>query len=201
MPFDGLVKTDTVGLNRRSIDGLLASLGIQPVPDDVLERHKAEQVNRHRASLLYRHPALHRASVLAASLGTIASAFAFLSYNFVPSAGSIAALAGLLTCLMATAELALFARIKRPAVWIESLESFDTDSARAPVPPPILQLVDRIGEASGTVRFAVGTLYQEHVALDPYIIAEAYDAHTKTTSRACLGIWDGEAIIHMARQS
>jgi hypothetical protein len=47
----------------------------------------------------------------------------------------------------------------------------------------------------------VGTLYQEHVALDPYIIAEKYDRDTKTITRACLGIWDGDQIIAIAKQS
>jgi hypothetical protein len=188
MPFDGLVKADAVDLNRRSIDGVLASLGIQPVPHAVLERHKAEQVKRHPASFFHRHPSMHRLSILAGSIGSIASAFMFMSYNFVTSPGSIASLTALLTCLAATAELALFARIKRPAVWIETLASFDTGQARATVPASILNLVDQIGNASGEVRFAVGTLYQEHVVIDPYIIAETYEPVTKTATRACVGI-------------
>jgi hypothetical protein len=200
MPFDGLVKTHTVDLTQRSIDAVLATLGIQPIPNAVLEQHKAEQVNTHPASLFYRRPILHRMAVLTASAGTIASAFVFLSYNFVPSAASVTALTILSACLMATAELVLFARIKKPAAWRENLESFDTERARVSVPPPILDLIDQIDEVSDGVRFAVGTLYQEHVALDPYIIAETYDARTKTTSRACLGIWDGDKVIHVAKQ-
>jgi hypothetical protein len=47
----------------------------------------------------------------------------------------------------------------------------------------------------------VGTLYQENVVLDPYLIAEKYDSDTKTTTRACLGIWDGDRIIDIAQQS
>jgi hypothetical protein len=201
MPFDGLVKTHSVDLTRRPIDVVLARLGIQPVPNEILEQHKAEQVDRHPASLFYRRPMLHRMAVLTASVGAIASAFVFMSYNFIPSAASIAALTVLMTCLMATAELVLFARIKQPAAWRETLESFDTAQARASVPPPLLNLVDQIGEVSGGVRFALGTLYQEHVALDPYIIAETYDALTRTTSQACLGIWDGDRIVHLAKQS
>lgn len=200
MPFDGLVQAHTVDLNRRSIDVLLTSLRIRPVPLEVLEQHKAEQVDKHPASLFFRRPAVHRAAVLVASVGSIVSAFVFMSYNLIPSAASVTALTILMVCLMATAELVVFARIKRPAVWRETPASFDQVQARASVPLPILSVVDRIDEASGGVRFAVGTLYQEHVALDPYLIAETYDAETKTTSRVCLGIWDGDEVIHLAQQ-
>ncbi len=201
MPFDGLAKTYTADLNHCSIDTLLASLGIEPVSKDILEQHKVDQVNKHPASFFFRHPALHRVLTLASSVGAVASTFLFMSYNFVPSAASITVLAVLLACLMATTELVLFTRVKRPSAWRESQFSVRKDQAREPLPPPILNLVRQIDDASDGVRFTVGTLYQEQVVLDPYIVVEKYDHETMTTTAACLGIWDGDRILHIASQS
>jgi hypothetical protein len=199
MPFDGLLKAYAVDLNRCSIDVLLASRGIQPVPGDVLEQHKAEQILKHPPSFFYRHPALHRVAVLASCVATMASIAAFMSCQITPpSNAAIAALAAVMAFLLTTVELVVFARARHPASWRET--PLDRNRAAALLPPPVLDLVDRVDGAAG-VKFLVGTLYQEDVALDPYIIAEKYDHATKTTTRACLGIWDGDQIIAIATHS
>jgi hypothetical protein len=137
--------------------------------------------------------------LLLACAATLASIEVFMSYNFVPSAASIAALGVMLTSLMAAAELGLFTRVKRPATWQESRFPVDAPQARASLPRPILDLVDQIDDGSRTVTFTVGTLYQEHVTLDPYILAETFDFETMKTTTACLGIWDGDEIIAIAK--
>jgi hypothetical protein len=202
MPFDGLVKTHTIDLNRCSIDALLAAHGIAAVPQEVLEQHKADQVNKHRASLFYRRPALHTLSTVVACLATLTSVAVFMFCNTTsPTAASITALAGVMISMMTVIELVLFARIKKPAAWRESSFSTEADKARESLPLPILDLVDRIDAGAHGVKFSVGTLYQEHVALDPYILAEKYDHDTATMTTACLGIWDGDQIIQIAQQS
>jgi hypothetical protein len=200
MPFDGLLKAYTVDLNRCSIDVLLASYGIEAVPAETLEQHKAEQIRQNPASLFHRRPALHRLAVLASCAATIASTAVFMSCRITPpSNAAIAALAVVMGCLLTTVELAVFTRVKRPAAWRET--PLDKSNSPALLPPPVLELVDRIDDGANGVKFLVGTLYQEHVALDPYVIAEKYDYDTKTTTRACLGIWDGDRIIDIATQS
>nr|WP_294525987.1 hypothetical protein [uncultured Rhodopila sp.] len=199
MPFDGLLKAYTVDLNRCSIDVLLASHGIEAVPEEVLEQHKAEQIRQNPASLFHRRPLLHRLSVLASCGATLGSIALFMSCQITPpSNAAIAALALVMACLMTTVELVLFTRIKRPASWQET--PLNKQQAQTLLPRPVLDLVERIDDGSSGVNFLVGTLYQEHVALDPYIIAEKYDRDTKTTTRVCLGIWDGDQIIDIARQ-
>jgi hypothetical protein len=200
MPFDGLLKAYTVDLNRCSIGVLLASYGIEPVPEDVLEQHKAEQVRINPASLFHRRPALHRLLVLTSCVATIASIAVFMSCRITPpSAAAIASLALVMGCFMTMVELVLFTRVRRPAAWQET--PLDKNQARTLLPRPVLDLVDRIDGGAHGVKFVVGTLYQENVVLDPYLIAEKYDSDTKTTTRACLGIWDGDRIIDIAQQS
>nr|WP_294556154.1 hypothetical protein [uncultured Rhodopila sp.] len=200
MPFDGLLKADTVGLNRCSISVLLASRGIQPVPEDVLEQHKAEEIRKNPPSFFHRHPALHRLSVLASCSATIASMAVFMSCRITPpSNAAIVALAAVMGCLLTTVQLVAFTRARRPASWQEA--QLDRNRAADLLPPPVLDLVDRIDDGANGVRFLVGTLYQEHVALDPYIVAEKFDHDTKTTTRACIAIWDGDQIIGIAKQS
>lgn len=200
MPFDGLLKAYTVDPDRCSIDVLLASYGIEPVREEILDRHKAEQIRLHPASLFHRRPVLHRLLVLTSCVATIASIGVFMSCRITPpSDAAIASLALVMACFMAMVELVLFTRVKRPAVWQET--PLDKSRAQTLLPPPVLELVDRIGDGAAGVKYKVGTLYQEHVALDPYLIAEKYDRDTKTTTRACLGIWDGDRIIDIAKQS
>ena len=116
-----------------------------------------------------------------------------------PSNAAIAALALVMASFMSMVELVLFTRVKRPASWQET--PLDRNRAQTLLPPPVLDLLDRIDEGSSGVKFVVGTLYQEHVALDPYLIAEKYDHDSKTTTRSCLAIWDGDQIISIAKQA
>nr|WP_294506444.1 hypothetical protein [uncultured Rhodopila sp.] len=200
MPFDGLLQAYTVDRNRCSIDVLLASYGIEPVPEDVLEQHKAEEVRKNPASLFHRRPALHKLLVLTSCSATIASIALFMSCQMTPpSNAAIAALALVMASFMSMVELVLFTRVKRPASWQET--PLDRNRAQTLLPPPVLDLLDRIDEGSSGVKFVVGTLYQEHVALDPYLIAEKYDHDSKTTTRSCLAIWDGDQIISIAKQA
>jgi hypothetical protein len=200
MPFDGLLKANAVDLNRCSIGVLLASRGIRPVPEDVLEQHKAEEIRKHPPSLFYRYPVLHRLAVLASCAATIASIAVFMSCQTAPpSNGAIIALASVMACLLTTVELVAFTRARRPAAWQEV--PLDRNQAPDLLPAPVLDLVDRVDDGTRGVRFLVGTLYQEHVALDPYLIAEKFDYDTKTATRACLGIWDGDRIIGIARNA
>ena len=138
--------------------------------------------------------------MLTSCVATLASIAVFMSCRITPpSDAAIAALALVMGCFMTTVELVLFTRVKRPAAWQET--PLDKNQAETLLPRPVLDLVERIDDGSNGVKFMVGTLYQEHVALDPYIIAEKYDRDTKTTTRACLGIWDGDQIIDIAKQS
>jgi hypothetical protein len=200
MPFDGLLKAYTTDLNRCSIDALLAARGIQAVPGEVLDQHKAEQIRKNPASLFHRRPALHRLAVLASCVATLASIAVFMSCRITPpSTAAVLALAAVMACLMTTVELVVFTRVRRPASWRE--DPLDKNRAAALLPPAVLDLVDRLGDNANGVEFVVGTLYQEHVALDPYLIAVKYDHDTKTTTRACLAIWDGDRVIDIATQS
>jgi hypothetical protein len=175
---------------------MLASLGIVPVTDEVLEAHKQREIDKHPPSLFYIRPHLHRLMLFLSGVGTVFSVN--LLTTFAPLHPAWTGVMAILPCACAVLlmKLVFFQTVKGPACWIEKPMQ---QPELAQMPTPLIGLVERVRHAAPTLKFTIGTLYQDVTALDPYVSVQGYDSATNMTVRACLGIWDGQKIIEMAQ--
>ncbi len=201
MPFDGLVLRDRV-VRRNELAETLTSLGIVPVSDAILQAHKRIEVAKHPGSVFYRRPDLHRMLVLGSFISTVLSIQMFM---FCTPSDSWAVLMLLcpMICMIMMMRLTLFLpTVKGPARWVEKTRIYRREHLQsdfAKMPTPLLRLVDQVHSAAPALEFTIGTLFQEEKVLDPYVLVRCYDPITGMISQACLGIWDGKKIIHMAQ--
>lgn len=206
MPFDGLTKlrNDYGHLSGCSIEVILASLGIEAVPDAVLQKHKAQEIARHPASLFHRRPDLHVLFTLLSFIGTVMLLFVGTSPYVVNRTGLGVTCCLSIICFAMMIKLTLFTTLVSPASWIEGYPTKNyrrmdgkLKSEFASVPAPIMALVEQIRTVAPDAEFTIGTLFQKRVALDPYILV----SNGTTSWSACLGIWDGRKIIQIAQQT
>lgn len=199
MPFDGLVKSKTFTKDVGSINAVLASLGIEPVSKDVLTKHKAQELARHPPSLFYRRPHLFPVFTFLCFVSVIMSFVLALSLVDQTLASVRLSLLGVMVVSAAMLmKLVLSTRIVEPAQWVETRPMYFENTK---MPDALMQLARQIKDAAPSVKFVVGTLYQNSFPLDPYLMVEKYDFSTgNMTTSACLGIWDGKTIIHIAKQ-
>lgn len=187
MPFDG---TRNASLAER-----LAWAGITPVPDSVLEAHKAAEIRKHPESRLYRHREKMPRYIVQVSYaigGLMASGATVLWWGpdtsnavfFGTLCGIGATIASLMTSITVLSEI----QIKGPAEWQERLWGGELPTALTVIARAAQQVEPRS-------RLVIGELIQDSVVLDPYLILST------GTERVCLGIWDGEAIIAIATRS
>lgn len=206
MPFDGLI----IAFDKRDLTSLLADLGIEPVSVAVLERHKADEIAKHPPSRMWRHPGLFQITGLLLTLASMMASFTMwteYARGAAPMAGHW--LAGLIPvtavsiCLMLRFNLG--ASLKTPARWVEAdcypINFVVETHFLYPfaVPKAVKDIAFRIATEDRDVKFVVGTLYQKTIALDPYLLVEKIDPVTGRQTRACLGVWDGDKIIHIAK--
>jgi hypothetical protein len=203
MPFDGLASTYTrQSFSHQPLDAVLAALGIEPVPDAVLQTHKTLELAKHPPSFFYGRRSLWVSLYMLSMLGTVV----------VPQIG-IALHSSLVVhwamqvyvtvSFGAMVKLTMFTKIREPARWVEEIQLKPRRrwaGNNAISPKPIQRLVDQVYEADPYVRFVVGTLYQKTTMLDPYLCVEKFDYATGKWASACLGVWDGDTISHLAGQ-
>ena len=176
--------------------------------DDVLERHKLAEIAKHPPSRMWRYPGLFQLTGIFLTVVTLASLITCFTM-WVEVAHDTAPIEAALVVTFATALSVLFmvkcnlaTSLKAPARWIEGycakrhrshfLYPFN-------VPNEISSIAARIFAEDRDVSFIVGTLYQRKIELDPYLLVEKTDPLTGQCSRACLGVWDGDEIIHLAK--
>ena len=178
MPLDG---ANFVTPAQHVLDAAAAAGGISPVPPEVLDRHKQEQLQRHQAGWAYRH---HRPIELVLATVMVAGVIAFfvLFSAHLAAAGCVAGLAG-----VAAAVGPMLMPVRGPSMWRER-ECLNL----ADVHPAVREQAERLQRHLPEVGFVVGELFQERVKLDPYLVAELYGA------RLVLGIWDGDRLIARA---
>jgi hypothetical protein len=194
MPFDG--STLRYRVVRNELTDTLASLGIVPVSDAILEQHKLAEIARHPASLFHRRPDLHCVLILTSFIGTI------LSMALLMADEPVVATVMTMTMMTLLMKFTVFQTVVRPARWVEKTLTYrrsDLHLDFCKLPTPLLGLVDRVHKAIPTAQYTIGTLYQERAVLDPYILVKHYDHASGMTTTACLGIWDGKTIIRMAQ--
>jgi hypothetical protein len=159
----------------------MSASGLGMIDTRRLDEHKIDQLRAHRPGWAYRHRVAltsAQAILLLAGLTVFIGACSAGLYGY----GLIASCAPLGLAL----SLPLIP-VRGPAQWRESA---DPDLQR--VHPVIRQRALRLKEQLPEVDFRIGELFQEHIRLDPYLLADYRGAQT------VLGIWDGEVLIACA---
>ncbi len=187
MPFDGSRNAD--------LATRLAWSGIVPVPDAVLEAHKAEEIRKHPPSWLYRHRGSFPDFLVFGSLSMaigVGISVTVRHWSTEPDrlvsimSGLLVVIATFVLLVFVAAIVAGLAGVKGPAEWRQR-EYGDQKM------PGALRDVARIARgAEPNARLIIGELIQDRVVLDPYLLL-AYRGE-----RVCLGIWDGDRVIEIA---
>ena len=181
MPFDPVYRSFEHHRPEHDLDRAIASLGIQAIPSELLQRHKLEQLGRHPPGWIHAHQvAIRFTQSLALAIGLLG--FAMLRAVGAPSL-AFATMVGMVAVVL----VPMLVRSQGPASWRERL---DRDLVN--VHPELRHVALNIRRVLPDVAFYVGELRQDRVLLDPYLIAECRG------QRAILGIWDGEALIAKA---
>jgi hypothetical protein len=163
----------------------IGRLGLTPIPLDLLDQHRREQIRRNPASFLYRHRWI--APLLTVSSFAVSVAGAALVGTSVAAVSVI--LAGMLPAL---AGIVLASRkVRGEAYWVEK-RVLERELAGMRIPAAIRGVAHATKREFPPARLILGELRQDTVVLDPYLIAEYGD------DRVVLGIWDGEQVIACA---
>lgn len=187
MPFDALVQD-------KPLAGRLLSLGITPVPMDVLEAHKAAQLQRYPGSM-WATPWPWLAIMLGGAVGFPGALVAlggwpafdvFTDCILLIALVTLGAVGSLMVATLITQGITVYG----PAEWVEGYFY-----PRSSVPSEIRDLVLYVKHWAPDLKLVHGELRREEVVLDPYIVVE------RDGERACLGIWDGAEIIAIAAWS
>jgi hypothetical protein len=175
MPFDG---TKLAPSAEDALALACAVSGLTAIDPAALERHKAEQIERHPPGWFYRHG---KAVVLAqgALLLVAAGGFCALSSSGQSDWGVAFGLTALGLMM-----LPMFLPVPGPAQWRERAVD-DLDE----VHPAVRERALRLSRQLDGVGFRLGELFQDRVTLDPYLVADYRGART------VIGIWDGETLI------
>jgi len=191
MPFDALVLRSP-----RTLADAVVDLGITPIPAEVLAEHKrTEQAKYPPASILYPYIAVMRLGIgIIAMLGLLCGILGLIGIvrtSLIPTPHNAWATLTLLCLCMAGMIGTMCASLKvirGPAEWVESTPSF----LYADVPNSIMFTALRLTSVIPEANIVIGELQQNNVILDPYLIVRT------PTEQVCLGIWQGDTILHQA---
>ncbi len=180
MPFDGSMQS--------KLADLLPEIGILPVPNEVLEAHKIKELAKYPETWLWRF----REQINIAN-GSVFLA-AFVSYLYLlltnhPLLGSQV----LGALLFVTLLVHVRSWPRGPAAWHERIIDL-----HEPLPDKIRVIACKVLEKDTSLTLVLGELLREDV-LDPYLLVEQFNPLTNVRSSCCLGIWDGETIIEIAK--
>jgi hypothetical protein len=184
-----------------TLDCALASSGIVPVPDDILQAHKRAEIVKHPPSFFYRHPDLQWRILLGSFVAMVAN---FAVLTIAPDGTPLVMWAALLAmvCAVVMTKFALFVSVLGPAEWIEHRRVYRPNLLHhdfVTMPDPLRRVIARLHETDPTIEYNIGILEQQTTVLDPYVLACHVDPDTGMTTTACLGIWDGADIIEIAQ--
>lgn len=200
MPFDGMASTHILSrAHEQSLDAVLAATGVVPVPQAILHAHKAHEIAKHPPSFFYER----RRLLNICGFGSLISSMFVPSVTIpltlhAPLAVKLAVLVYTVLSFAVLVKLTLFTGIREPARWEEYRLRNGEAPSQTTIPLPIRQLAVQVQNTDPSVRFIVGTLFQETIMLDPYLCVEKIDHATGRRETACLGVWDGDNIIHLA---
>jgi len=180
MPFDGSMQT--------KLTDLLSEIGIEPVPNEVLAAHKMKELAKYPETWLWRFRQQINVTTGFIYLATFIS-YLYLMFTNHPLAGS--QVLGSIIFLTLAAYVRLWPR--GPAAWHERIIDL-----HEPLPDQIRFLACKVLKEDPNLTLVLGELVREEV-LDPYLLVEQFDPLTNIRSSCCLGIWDNDAIIEIAK--
>jgi hypothetical protein len=185
--------------------------GITPIPNEVLEAHKAIEVEKRPGSWWFYHPHLANFAMrigfmvagacLSACVATMAIACTIENWRIaaVSVCTGLACFLILKAILKTGAMTIQGAKIHGPARWEEYLIPL---YGLHHVPEPIHAIAARIMEGGlrhsnirichSDMQVVYGKLVQDHVTVDPYLAIRRGD------DQIVIGIWDDRGIIHQA---
>jgi hypothetical protein len=161
-----------------TLEAAAARAGLKCFDLELLERHKAFELRRHRPSWAYRHRTALR---LAFGLTMVAGLLGFVG---LAAHGHALASSCTIACVLALLVLAQLNRMRGPAHWEERLAP-----DLGEVHPRIAESAQRLRAQAPDVEFRLGELLQERVLLDPYLFAIRGD------ERLLLGIWNDATVL------
>lgn len=184
MPFDLLD-------DRRTLADAMSHFGVTPVPPNVLEAHKKEQIRRHPPSFMVTPYPYVGIGILSAG-GALAATL--LAGTFQPCVLLLAAMLGGAAFVISFFLVATFCDIFRIGLlgkprWVKhhvSRLAYYND-----IPEPILRVAKHV-DSHITVSMSYVELVQNRAVLDPYLMARV------GREEVCLGIWDGGEVIACA---
>jgi hypothetical protein len=178
MPFDSLTLVTSA---RDLLDAAASTSGLKPIAPQVLEAHKAAEIQAHPPGSLYRHRNL---VLLGQGMVLLAGIVAFFALSSLDQYG----LGFAACCAALVIAFAIMAiPVQAPAVWRER-PLWDLSAVHPVIRAAALRLKAELPEA----QFRIGELFQDRIRLDPYLVAVHGEA------RIVLGIWDGERLIASA---
>jgi hypothetical protein len=185
-------------------------LGVRQVPDSVLEQHKRGEVAKHPADWGYQHPLLLAIGFPLGLFSGISGAITgiCIAVDRYPIIGLMIAVASLLLLiilrhLLPKGDERGRVHLKGPAQWREWMLQYPSRNTLLAgsfgVPQEIATIaLDLQSQIPGSW-LVVGELRQNHRLLDPYLLLCVDPAHPgDVRQQICLGIWDGDTIIHKA---
>lgn len=206
MPLDSLQTVNDVDSDIITLARAAEILGITPIPQSRLDAHKQSEVRKHRGTWVGRHPDLADAllrfyavvAMFGGVLGMLVIIFSLtdsLISNSSPnqwllgvSSGCIITFTGsiVLCCMIMDWDKIYLAQAK----WIETEQLY-----RITIPADIRRLGNHIKSLVPEAHLVVGTLVQEKVILDPYLLMRC-----DKQPDLIVGIWDDAGILQIAKQ-
>jgi hypothetical protein len=183
----------------------IIDLRIVPVSPQVLDAHKIDEIEKHPASYLVRHFKTYRTLMLDCfEVGGLMLVGGFLFFLVgavtevepITSIGIIVILGGFVCFILPL--LGDFIWVKTEAFWKEDVR-YDS---LPEVPASIAQIAHQIKDRTPGSYFVIGTLWQDSVRLDPYLLVRRTVAGTNglpVHNQVIVGIWDGDTVIAVAK--
>jgi len=173
-------------------------LGLQQIPIADLLAHQAAEVKKHPGSWWYRHHHLGTSLTLLAWLGSAIGAFTSLIvllchlsdlYTAISALAGLSVFTSAFVAICSTGIMTGRLVVNGPAEWREDrVNSF----MRHGVPDDIATMAVRLTKLVPGSYSVLGTLEQNSVILDPYLVVRYRD------EQVVLGIWDDHGVIHQA---
>lgn len=180
-----------------TLDDAAALLDITPISQNDLNAHKAAEIAKNPPHPLLAHrilieQLLSTGLICFAAFGIVSLGWMINQATTNPTGNTVlfVAIGCVVEFVLAAACLRLAnAKLRGPAVWYEMPGPINH------VPTPIATLAWQLHRLVPEARFVIGTLIQDQVSLDPYLIMEhGWD-------RLVLGIWDEHGVIRVAEHA
>jgi hypothetical protein len=187
MPLDVLTPT----VRTETLADLLAQHDIRPVEEATLTAHKLAQQRRFGPSFWYRHQGALGVALIG-SVGFMALT-AGAVHSLMPASSSVAMwISNGWIALMAALIVSGVVRARAGSHWEERWLPADR-LERAGVPEPIAATARDLHAKAPGATLVLGELKMDTVVLDPYLLL------VRGEERVCLGVWDDDGIIAIAR--